>query len=205
LEEVVSDLFEEPPGATPLDESEREALIPTWIATRADLNLVEQENIATASMWVFSRHRGIGDISQTFLRDLHRRMFKDVWRWAGKYRTRETNIGVPPTSIAIEVENLLQDLQEQADHLADLPWTADEVAVRFHHRLVATHPFPNGNGRHARLAADIAAKALGRDVFSWGAGAQLAEVGPMRAQYLEGVRIADRIGDYEPLLAFARA
>lgn len=201
----MTDLFQEPPGATPLDESDRGGLIPTWIATKADLNLAEQENVAAATIWALSRRRRISDLEQTFLKELHRRMFEEVWRWAGKYRTQETNIGVPPTSVPTETENLVRDLQEQIAHLVQIPWSADEVAVRFHHRLVAIHPFPNGNGRHARLATDVIARALGRELFSWGSGASLVEAGAVRAGYLEALRIADRDGDYTPLLGFARS
>jgi Fic-DOC domain mobile mystery protein B len=81
-------------------------------------------------------------------------------------------------------------------------YSPDEIAVRFHHRLVFIHPFPNGNGRHARLIADVFAMKLGRPAFTWGS-AHLVEEGEARNRYLEAIRAADN-GDIQPLLKFAR-
>ena len=132
---------------TPLTPEGRQGLIPTYITTRAELNEAEQENIAEADRWAFSRKRGdVVDVD--FLMALHRRMLRKVWRWAGAQRNTELNIGVAPHAIAVDLHSLVGDVRYWIDHKSFQP---DEIAVRFHHRLVAIHPFPNGNGRHARL------------------------------------------------------
>ena len=200
-------LFEEPDGATPLDPDDARGLIPTWVATREELNRVEAENIAKAVVWAASG-RGPDTLaallSDAALRNLHRRMYGDVWRWAGTYRSCDTNIGTHWPSIPTEVRDLAADTVMQTADPSALAWPADELAVRFHHRLVVIHAFPNGNGRHARLAADLLVALLGRPVFSWG-GHDLGEKTAMRAAYLDALRRADKSQDFAALVAFARS
>jgi len=185
-------------AATPLDPEERRALIPTYIMTRAQLNEAEQIGIAEADRWAFARKRDV--LSETFLLGLHKRMFGKVWRWAGTLRASERNIGVAAYKIGVELRTLLDDLRFWIDNATYPP---DEIAVRFHHKLVWIHPFPNGNGRHARMAADLLAIALGRPRFSWGS-ANLVEAAETRAQYVAALKDADA-HDIAPLLAFARS
>lgn len=185
-------------AATPLAPDERRQLVPTYIATRAQLNEAEQINITEADAWAFTRVRDV--LSEPFLLNLHKRMFAKVWKWAGKYRSSERNIGVPPFRIEIDLRTLLDDARYWIDHKTFSP---DEIAVRFHHRLVWIHPFPNGNGRHARLAADLLAVALGRPRFTWGS-ASLVEAATTRARYVAALKAADN-HDIAPLLAFARS
>jgi Fic-DOC domain mobile mystery protein B len=198
----------DPPGATPLDDEDFAGLIPTWIATRGDLNTAEQDNIAAAMVWAFNvRRRWDASrlLSRAAMADLHVRMFGEVWRWAGTWRRRVTNIGTTPSLIVTELENLLGDVRAQTAERARLAWSADELAVRFHHRLVQIHPFPNGNGRHARLAADLLVTALDRPRFNWGAGRDLTAPTLARDAYLAGLRRADSDFDYSLLLKFARS
>jgi len=184
---------------TPLTPEGRQGLIPTYITTRAELNEAEQENIAEADRWAFSRKRGdVVDVD--FLMALHRRMLRQVWRWAGTQRTTELNIGVPSHRIAVDLHTLVGDVRYWIDHQT---FAADEIAVRFHHRLVSIHPFPNGNGRHARLAADLLIKQLGGRRFSWGR-ANLVEAAQTRKDYIRALQAADA-HDIAPLLAFARS
>lgn len=185
-------------AATPLAPDERRQLVPTYIATRAQLNEAEQINITEADAWAFTRVRDV--LNEPFLLNLHKRMFAKVWKWAGKYRSSERNIGVPPFRIEIDLRTLLDDVRYWIDHKTFPP---DEIAVRFHHRLVWIHPFPNGNGRHARLAADLLAVALGRPRFTWGS-ASLVKAATTRAQYVAALKAADN-HDIAPLLAFARS
>jgi Fic-DOC domain mobile mystery protein B len=185
-------------AATPLAPDERRQLVPTYIATRAQLNEAEQINITEADAWAFTRVRDV--LNERFLLNLHKRMFAKVWKWAGKYRSSERNIGVPPFRIEIELRTLLDDARYWIDHKTFQP---DEIAVRFHHRLVWIHPFPNGNGRHARLAADLLAVALERPRFTWGS-ASIVEAATTRAQYVAALKAADN-HDIAPLLAFARS
>jgi Fic-DOC domain mobile mystery protein B len=195
----VSDLFEPPDdAATPLAPEEMRDLIPAYIAYRRELNEAEQENIVRAQAWALSRRRDL--LSEKFVKDLHRRMLGDVWRWAGKFRTSARNIGIDYWQIPIALRQLLDDAKAWIEYTTYPP---DEIALRFHHRLVQIHPFPNGNGRHSRLMADLLAIQLGRERFSWGRES-LRDPGAARARYIEALRAADD-HDMGPLLAFARA
>jgi len=196
-------LGEEPAGATPREHEELVDLIPDFVATRADLNLVEYENIVAALPWADTRARrgGVEEVlSYQFLLQLHRRMFGDVWKWAGAQRRRGTNIGVDPSQITTLTKHALDDAVWWHDNKT---FHSDELAARVHHRLVAIHPFPNGNGRCTRLVADLYLRAIGRDQFTWGNDG-LETGGATRTAYLSALRAADG-DDLAPLLAFARS
>lgn len=197
----MSDLFQEPEDATPLEPAEREGLLQSWITHRGDLNEAEQENIVAGAAWARSRRaRKPADIlSVGFALTLHKRMFGDVWKWAGTFRATARNIGIEAYRIPTEMAALFDDVRYWIEHGTYPP---DEIAVRLHHRLVAIHPFPNGNGRHARLMADLLIERLGGEPFSWGGGG-LADVGKLRRRYVEALRAADN-HDLRPLLVFAR-
>jgi Fic-DOC domain mobile mystery protein B len=194
----VRDLFDEPDHATPLTPEERRALIPAHIAYRSELNEAEQENIARAQDWALGRKRNL--LSERFVRELHRQMLGDVWKWAGKFRTSERNLGIPFYEIPVALRQLLDDAKAWIDYNTYPP---DEVAIRFHHRLVQIHPFPNGNGRHARLMADLLVMRRDREEFSWGRES-LRDPGTLRQRYIAALQNADR-HDIGPLLAFARS
>jgi Fic-DOC domain mobile mystery protein B len=192
------ELFQEPEDATPLTPEERAELIPAHIAYRAELNAAEQENITRGQDWALARKRDL--LSEKFIKDLHARMLGDVWRWAGKFRTTERNLGIHYFEIPMAVRELLEDAKTWVAHRTYPP---DEIAVRFHHRLVKIHPFPNGNGRHSRLMADLLVMSLGGERFTWGR-ANLQQPGNLRRQYIDALRAADN-HDYGPLLQFARS
>ncbi|CDM60682.1 MULTISPECIES: mobile mystery protein B [Rhizobium] len=183
---------------TPLTAEEREQLIPSYITLRHELNEAEQVNIGEGLRWAMSRRRDVLD--QESLNELHRRMFGEVWRWAGQYRTTGRNIGVAAYRIAMDVRQTVDDGRYWVEHGTYPP---DEIAVRFSHRLVAIHPFPNGNGRFSRLVGDLLARQLGRPPFSWGR-ANLIDAGETRARYVTALRAADN-HEIEPLLGFARS
>ena len=143
-------------------------------------------------------------VTEESIKTLHRRMFGDVWKWAGTYRRHDTNMGAHWPYISTQVRELLADVLTQTSDAENLPWPADELAVRFHHRLVVIHPFPNGNGRHSRLAADLLVHVLGRPAFTWGSE-NLSSPGDARRAYLEALRTADSHYDYRPLLECARS
>lgn len=193
------DLFPEEDGNTPLTHEERLGLIPTYITLRQELNEVEQINITEGERWAFSRPRDVLD--EGFLRELHRRMFGQVWKWAGDY-SRENNrrIGSDSFMIPIDLRALMGEVRYWMDHASYPP---DEIALRFHHRLTLIHPFPNGNGRFSRLAADLLIQRMGEPRFTWGR-ANLIEPGEARKQYIAALRAADG-HTMEPLLAFARS
>lgn len=189
------------PGQTPLEPEEIEQLIPTWISTRGDLDSAEQENIAAAAEWALGARRSPTEIvDDRFLHGLHRRMFGDVWRWAGSYRTTARNIGVDAWRIGEEVALLVGDTRNWLDQGT---YSGDEIAVRFHHRLVSIHAFPNGNGRHARLAADLLLRSLDLVAFTWGIEREIDTV-ELRDEYIGAIHAADA-GDISALLTFARS
>ncbi len=194
----MGNLFEQPDDATPLTPEEQSALIPAHIAYRRELNEAEFENIARAQDWALTRRRDV--LSEKFVRDLHKRMLGDVWRWAGKFRTSERNLGIPFYDISTQLRQLLDDTKAWIEYKTYPP---DEIAVRFHHRLVKIHPFPNGNGRHSRLMADLLVMRLGGERFSWGS-ANLRAAGDMRGRYIAALKTAAD-HDIGPLLAFARS
>lgn len=195
----MTDLFDEPDDATPLTPEERKGLIPSDITYRRELNRAEQENIARGQTWALSRRRR-DLLTEKFVKDLHEHMFGDVWRWAGEFRTSERNIGIPYYEIPMALRQLLGDATAWIEIESYPP---DEIAVRLHHRFVQIHPFPNGNGRHTRLMADLLVMQLGRDRFTWGS-ANLQDVSEVRRRYIEALKAADN-HDIGPLLAFARS
>jgi Fic-DOC domain mobile mystery protein B len=191
-------LAEHDDASTPLSAEERDGLIRSDITLRGELNEAEQANILEADTWVFSRERNVLD--EKFLNALHERMYGNVWRWAGQYRQSQKNVGVEYYRIPTDLRALLDDCRYWIEHKTYEP---DEIAARFHHRLVWIHCYPNGNGRHARLATDLLLMSLGQDRFSWGS-ANLVDAGATRAAYVAGLRAADD-HDYGPLLAFVRS
>ncbi len=185
-------------GHTALAEEERRGLIPSYISTRRELFEAEERNISQA---LLRRSPSVEQVlDDAYLRSLHHDMFGDVWDWAGHYRTRDTNIGVPFERIPGAVRALVLDARTWVEFDTYPP---DELAVRFHHRLVAIHPFANGNGRHGRIAADYLISGLGGAVFTWGARSGKS-IDELRRIYLAALYTADT-GDEVELLAFARS
>ena len=162
------------------------------------MNEWEQLNILQGEAWADKQRKEI--LSEAFVRQLHKQMFGDTWRWAGQFRKSDKNIGVDWLKISVELRKLLGDVAAQIEHTSYPP---DEVAARFHHRLVAIHPFPNGNGRHARLMADLLAERLGQSRFTWGSRS-LVDASATRQAYITALQAADA-RNYTPLLVFARS
>jgi Fic-DOC domain mobile mystery protein B len=194
-------LFTTGDGNTPLSPEEQDDLIPD-LTTKEELNEWERQNILESYGWALdSRNLNRQDpLSEAYVRQLHLRMFDQTWKWAGTYRTTEKNIGIPHHQIREALPALLGDARYWIEHRTFEP---DELAVRFHHRLVSIHPFPNGNGRHARLMADVLAQRQGRPVFTWG-GADIVKTGDFRRTYIDALRAADK-NEIRPLLVFARS
>jgi len=192
--------FEYPPGATPLDPDEIGGLKLTHITTRSELDRWEQENILDAIRWVEKR-KPKDILNEPFVKNLHRRMFCDVWKWAGYFRQSDKNIGVPWFQISTSLAGLCENAKLWVELKDDTP---DEIGIRFHHKLVSIHPFPNGNGRHARLMTDILMRnILGKPQFTWG-GNNLSDPTETRRAYINALQEAD-LGRYQALLGFARS
>jgi len=190
----------DPEGATPITPSEEEGLIPKHITTRGELNEFEQANILAAESWLHNKIHRVSALDPVFLKTLHRQMFGSVWSWAGEYRQTDRNIGVHWQKISLELQMLCREASKWRD---DHVYVPDELAIRFHHKLVWIHCYPNGNGRHARLAADLLAMELGSSRFSWGGGA-LEAPNEVRKRYIAALKAADQ-HDPSLLIAFARS
>lgn len=194
-------IISEAPGNTPISADEIEALIPN-LSIRDELNEWERENIIQAERWCFAPRvlKRFNPLSEADVRELHRQMFGKTWKWAGTYRKTEKNIGVP----VVQINNAIGAFLDDARYwIKEKVFEADEIAVRFHHRLVHIHPFPNGNGRHSRLIADMLVQQLGRPRFTWGRS-NLQFAGSIRDEYISAIKKADA-GDINPLLTFARS
>jgi Fic-DOC domain mobile mystery protein B len=194
-------LFTKGDGNTPLSPEELAGLIAP-VSTKGELNEWERLNILNGNRWALhARHRD--PITETYIRALHRRMFDETWTWAGTYRVTEKNIGVPAYLIMESLAVLVGNVRYWVTHQTFQP---DEIAIRFHHQLVFIHPFPNGNGRHARLMADVLIERQGRPAFTWGSGDNITRVGELRARYIAALKQADHNpNDIVPLLSFARS
>lgn len=188
-------------GQTPIDEGEKEELKIKTISTWGELDEFEQANVEIALEWSLKTNPTYEKILTVgFLKEVHRRMFSEVWGWAGKFRKTNKNIGVDKYQIELELTKLIEDC---AFWVANKTYSEDEIALRFKHRLVKIHPFPNGNGRHSRLCADILiSKGFKKEIFTWGSK-NLAAQSETRRIYLNAIYEADN-GDVKPLLEFAR-
>jgi Fic-DOC domain mobile mystery protein B len=185
------------PGATPLEHEELEGLLPRTITTHEELNAAEAANILEADTWLNRRKRKLSNVLQIdFLIQLHKKMFSKTWKWAGQFRKTNKNIGCDKAYIVEELKKLLDDTEYQCNAKFYVP---QEIAARFHHRLVKIHPFPNGNGRHARMATNALLACMGEESFSW--GSEWRKKNETRDRYISALQAADR-NNYEPLFHF---
>lgn len=188
-------------GQTPLDPEQINGLKIKTISTQRQLNEFEQTNINEALKWLNSKRKIKDVLSEEFMIQLHKRMLGMVWKWAGQLRRTETNIGIDWTRISMELRLLVDDANFWVEHQTYLP---EEIAIRFKHRLVSIHCFPNGNGRHSRIMADlIALHVFGLNKFSWG-HSSLVDSSEQRKMYLNALKLADN-GDFSQLIKFARS
>jgi Fic-DOC domain mobile mystery protein B len=189
-------------GQTPLDEEEKEGLLISTITTHGELDEFEQLNIQKAVEWTIARKfKAERILTEAFIKELHKKMFDDTWAWAGKFRNTNKNLDVSHFKVSVDLRNLLDDVKFWIDN-GTYPF--NEIAIRFKHRIVSIHCFPNGNGRHSRLLADVVIEHIFKQpVYSWGS-ADLSDAGDTRKSYLTSLRAADK-GDFNALLEFARS
>ena len=188
-------------GQTPLDEEEKEGLFITTITTRAELDEFEQQNIEKAIEWTLSRKfKSEKIISEEFVRELHHKMFGDVWKWAGEFRHSNKNMGCDWKQVGLQLKQLNDDANYWLKHKT---FSEKEIAIRYKHRIVSIHCFSNGNGRHSRLMGDvIISHVFGKKVFTWGS-ASLSKKGDTRNNYLKAVKQADN-DEIKPLIEFSQ-
>ena len=185
------------PGETPINDVPQLKI--KGLGSRADLNIAEAQNLLSATIKYLAAkpsHRQ-APFTVTWGRQLHREMLGHVWGWAGSFRNTQTNIGVPAPQIETDLHNLLIDLEQWPS--SDMPWP--EQAGRLHHRAVAIHPFVNGNGRWARMLANIWLKQHDQPITQW--PSDLNDQTKIRQQYLQAIRQADA-HHLEPLIALHR-
>jgi len=189
-------------GQTPIDEEEKEGLRIETISTKGELDEFEQLNIEEALQWIFGKKFKPKQVfTEKFICNLHKRMYGNVWDWAGEFRKTNKNIGVDKHLIPMQLKMLCDDALFWVENGTYPP---EEIAIRFKHRIVSIHCFSNGNGRHSRLMADIIIEKLfAEEPFSWGA-ANLSKANDTRKSYLKAVKAAD-LNDYQPLLEFSRS
>lgn len=198
----MTDVNQEPAGATPLSPEQSADVKQSWITTRNDLNEAERDNIVKGAAWARSRRgQSPTDLpTPDFALELHRRMFGEVWGWAGTYRKKETTPGIDPHRIQVDTPMMFDDIRHW---IKEKTFSPDEIAVRMHNRLTFIHLFPDGNGRHARMMADLLIERMGGKSFSWGGGI-LSKTGELRTKYIAAQKAADN-HELGPLLAFARS
>lgn len=193
--------FDYTDGQTPLEEEEKDGLKIKSITTQRELDEFEQLNIEKAVEWtIHTNFKPERILTEKFVKDLHKKMYGDVWKWAGEFRKSEKNIGIPWTQIGIELKNLLDDTKYWIENKTYSP---EEIAIRFKHRIVSIHCFPNGNGRHSRMMADIIMESIfGMEVFSWHQS-NMVQAGETRKAYIKALKEADA-GNVSPLIKFAK-
>jgi Fic-DOC domain mobile mystery protein B len=189
-------------GQTPLSEEELEGLKISSITTREELDEFEQLNIEKAIQWTIGKKFHSKELfSEKFMNDLHKRMYGEVWKWAGTFRTSEKNLGIKSYLIPVQLKQLLDDVTFWYENNV---FTPEELAVRFKHQLVSIHCFANGNGRHSRLMADLIMDKLYQQPFlTWG-GSSLVKSNEKRKAYIKAIQMADR-HDLEQLIIFAKS
>ncbi|MBL4830442.1 MAG: mobile mystery protein B [Aliivibrio sp.] len=181
---------ENPEGATPLSPDDMQGLKHKHVDTREQLNELEAANILQGQMWASKLTNPTLEniFERSFVTNLHKALFGDVWEWAGIFRQRELNIGVDPKNISVDLHNFLEDARcwIEFKHYNNL-----ELSVRIQHRLVQIHPFVNGNGRHSRVFTDIVrVYLLGEKPMKW-ANAKLENMTEERSSYISSLRKAD--------------
>jgi Fic-DOC domain mobile mystery protein B len=189
-------------GQTPLDENEIQGLKIPSITTKGELDEMEQNNIEEAQLWLLGRKLNYNQIlTPEFITNLHKRMYGNVWNWAGEFRKTDKNLGIPFYQITTGLKQLLDDTKFWIENKT---YDSDEIAIRFKHRIVSIHCFANGNGRHSRIMADIIIeKVFKHKIFSWGMS-DLSKENDIRENYLKAIKLADR-HDYTELMKFARS
>ena len=190
-------------GQTPIDEDEKEGLLIPTITTREELDEFEQLNIQKAIEYYLHKRKFNTEeiLTEKFILDVHKRMLRDVWKWAGTIRKYNKNLGVDKFQISVRLRQLFANCEFWIENKT---YSEEEIAIRFKHKIVSIHVFPNGNGRHSRLMGDIIMKQVfEKPTFSWGQK-YLVHKSKVRDEYIKALRLADN-GDFSSLNYFSKA
>lgn len=185
-------LGEFPQDATPIEDLS--GLKIKEITTRDELNAFEFDACTDATVNYLTGKKKIKEFTRESLFKLHEEMFSSIWNWGGKKRTSNTNIGVNHFEIEDQLSRLFEDLKVWEKGNLD----PIDIAVRLHHKLVYIHPFPNGNGRWARLVSNIYLQQKTGNMFRW-PEQEVSNQSDFRSQYLSALKDADHL-NYTQLL-----
>jgi Fic-DOC domain mobile mystery protein B len=186
-------------GSTPLDHDQIKGIRFAHLTTMGELDELEDENIQRGLEWL--NHQKTKDyLSIEFLCKLHEKLFGEVWKWAGKFRTVEVNISkYRHHDVRPQLHNFFEDIKLWISG-GKMSW--DEISAEMHHRLVTIHPFPNGNGRTTRIFTEYVQKRNQQQVTSWGSTRKIDQK-KRRDDYIKALRLAD-IGDFRALIDFMK-
>jgi fido (protein-threonine AMPylation protein) len=183
------------PGETPIDPSGLRSPYKKWVKTRRQLAQPEAENIRKATLKYLTGkltcRKAPFDVA--WMLRLHHEMLGDVWQWAGQTRRTGCQFGVDWQQIEMQLYGTVEDLeiwQESMDLL--------EQSTNLHFRGVWIHPFQDGNGRWARLLANIWLRLNGEPIVEWPAEVSGIE-SRIRQEYLDCIRHAID-GEMGPLI-----
>lgn len=191
-------LFQHRDGQTPVEPDYHKDLIPSGIQNWAELNEHEEQNIALGLSWL-EKQENADPIDVIFWKKLHKQLFENVWVWAGKIRTIELGNDefVPLKQVQTKIRELEDDL---LFWLQESKLDGDNVAARFHEKLLTIHPFVNGNGRWARILTNHVCERTGLPIPSW--SDSTADQQLRRDSYIAAVRSARLDHQFQPLIDF---
>lgn len=179
-------------GETPLDDLSG---LKADITKRGELDTLEFQNNLKAYQKYFLKPLSLTRIfTHRGLLRIHQEMFGEVWSWAGEKRKSGKNLGPPPAKVGFEINRLLFDFHRWEKSKIE----PIEIAARLHQRLVWIHPFENGNGRWARMAANLYLHGKGLPLIQWPTDQEFVKK-VFKPAYLSALRAADG-GDHGPLL-----
>lgn len=186
-------------GSTPLDPDQIKGIRFSHLTNMGELDEVEDLNIQKGLEWLY--HQKTDDyLSMQFLCKLHEKLFGDVWKWAGKFRTVEVNISkIRSYDVGPQLINFFEDAKLWIEG-GRMGW--DEIAAEMHHRLVCIHPFPNGNGRTTRIFTEYVQRRNNQLITTWKASLS-HDPKERRKAYIKALQKADK-GDFEMLIEFMK-
>jgi len=182
-----------------------------------ELQKREAIGVIRASRFIRKYAHSHKPITFATVREIHKEIFKDAWpEIAGKYRDEEIKITgshhLPPhhTRILAEIETAEPELAGRliklsvaegwlfnpkniTDKTMEIIDGIIETAAWLHHKTTHIHPFREGNGRTARLAANLILERYGL------VGISIRIEKENKNRYRQALAQIDKENDFEPL------